>query len=291
MESVKAALLRFVDEQTTDRDVLALMTTAGKPGVAGEFTTDRGKLRERIKKLHSGQVWTESFLTPALCGKVMRRQGEAVTLATQIIQSEEYTTGSLIAGESSDPLAEASSKCMMLLLEAATRRRAATSSIRAATERLAGIPGQRIVALFSEGFSMTAPGGEVAIADVRPAMSGAVHAGVMVYTLDARVALDTKPINIGSFHLSSEMNDAVRDYQHGMALLASQTGGEAFFNIDGLSDCLQKMLNNNRICYHFEYSAPQNKNPGDYRNITVLVKNHPEYRVRAPKGYALAVGP
>lgn len=100
--------------------------------------------------------------------------------------------------------------------------------------------------------------------------------------------MDTKQINIGSLRLSSEMNDAVRDYQHGVALLASQTGGEAFFNIDGLGDQLQKMLDNNRIYYQLAYWPPPDKDPSAYRNITVSIKNHPEYRVRAPKGYVPA---
>jgi VWFA-related protein len=288
METVKAALLNFVNEQATDQDLIALMTTSGKPGVSGEFTKDRNKLREAIKRLRPGRARTDSFLTPALCGKVVRREPQAVTLAMQIIESEEYTTGSFIGGGSGDPQAEAASKCMMLLLEAATRRRAVTSSIRAAAERLEAASSQRVIALFSAGFSMIAPGGEIAIDDVRPAMSTAAHSGVMVYCFDARVALDTRQINIGSLHLTSEMNDAVRDYQHGVALLASQTGGEAFFNIDSLSACMRKMLDGNAVCYRLSYATPQDKNPKAYRSITVSVKDHPEYHVRAAKGYVLA---
>ncbi len=287
MESVKAALKRFVDEQATDQDLVALMTTAGKPGVTGEFTKDKGKLQEGIRKLRPGRAQADSFLTPALCGKVIRREPEAVSLATKIIQSEERTTGSLIT-DVSNPEAEAASKCMMLLLEAATRRKAVATSIRAAAGRLAAVQGQRIIALISEGFSMIAPGGEVAIADVRPAISSAAHAGVMVYAFDARVALDTRPINLGSVHLTSEMNDSVRDYQHGVALLASQTGGEAFYNLDGLVDHLQRMLDNNRIYYPLAYVPPTDKDPNGYRKITVSIRSHPEYRIRAQKGYVLS---
>lgn len=286
LESLRRALKGFIDEQVTDQDLIAVMTTAGKPGVTGEFTKDHSRLQEGIKKVRPGRVQSESFLMPALCGKVSRRVPEAVALATQIIDSEERTTGSLLASESSET--EAASKCMMILLEASSRRKACISAIRAAAEKLAAMPGQRIIALFSEGFSMTAPGGEVAIADIRPAISSAVRAGVMVYAFDTRVVLDTKPINIGSLHLTSEMQDSVRDFQHGVALLASQTGGESFFNVDGLSDQMQKMLDSNRVYYQLAYSPSLDKDPRAYRNITVSVKNHPEYRVRAPKGYVLS---
>ena len=51
MESVRAALLRFVDEQPTHQDLVALKTTAGKPGVTGEFAGDRTGLQDGIRKL------------------------------------------------------------------------------------------------------------------------------------------------------------------------------------------------------------------------------------------------
>jgi hypothetical protein len=90
---------------------------------------------------------------------------------------------------------------------------------------------------------------------------------------------------MGNLHLSSEMNNAVRDLQHGIALLANQTGGEAFFSVGSLGNYLQKMLDDNRIYYQFAYSPPEAKDPQAYRSISVSVKNHPEYRVRAQKGF------
>ncbi len=288
LEGVKAALKRFVADQVTSQDLVALLTTAGKPGAAGEFTRDRDKLRAAIEKIRPGQVPPESFLTPALCGKVGRRDVAAVTLAVQIIQSEERTSGSFMVETGPSPEVEATSKCMMLLLQASSERKAVMSSIKTASERLAAIPGQRIIALFSDGFSMTAAGGEVAIADVQPAISKASSAGVWIYTYNARGMQTEKQINIGSFNLSSEMNDSARDFQHGMALLASQTGGEAFFNITDFSAPMQKMLDGNRIYYQLGYSPPVNQDPRKYRSIAISVKGHPEYRIRAQKGYALS---
>ena len=287
LENVKTAMAGFVQDQSTSQDSIAVMTTAGKPGPAAELTRDRAKLQEAIKKLRAGGGRTDSFLTPALCGKVTKRDPQAVTLAMRVIESEERTSGSVTMTEN-NPEAQAASKCMMLLMDAATRRKAVVAAVRAAAEKLAAVPGQRVIALFSDGFSMTAPGGEVAVADVRPAVSGAASQGSMVYAFDTHGALDTKPINMGSLTLTSEMNDAVRDFQHGLSLLASQTGGEAIFNIDGLIDQLKKMLENNRVYYRLACTAPEDKEPRTYRPLAVSVKNHPDYRVRAQKGYAIA---
>ena len=285
LERVRMALTRFLDEQKADQDPVVIMTTSGKPGGKGEFTADRNKLKEEIKKIRPGRAQFESFLTPALCGKVVRRDPQSVSLATVIINSEDRTSGSMVIPDGGNPEAEAASKCMMLLLETASRRRAVMASIGTAIGRISAVPGQHLIALFSEGFSMVGPGGETAIPDLYPVVSSAARAGVMIYSFDAGVAMASKQVNIESYSLSSEIQNSVRDYQHGMALLASETGGEAFYNLDDLSGQLQKMLGDNRVYYRLAYFPPPGKDPKKYRSINVSVKDHPEYRVRAQKGY------
>jgi VWFA-related protein len=263
------------------------MTTAGKPGVKGEFTTDRIKLKAEMKRIRQGYAQFESFLTPALCGKVIRRDPQALSLTTLIIDSEDRSSGSVQAPARTNTEAEAVSKCRMLLLETESRRRAVTSSIEAAIQKMSAMPGQHMIALFTEGFSMTASGGDPAISEIRPAISSAVVSGVMIYAFDAHVPMASKQANIESYSLSSEILNSSRDLQHGMSLLASETGGAAFYNLDGLSDQLRQMLGDNRICYRLSYYPPSGKDPRKYRRISVSVKGHPEYRVRAQKGYDL----
>jgi VWFA-related protein len=283
--SVRMALNRFVGEQTKEQDVIAVMTTTGKPGIKGEFLTDRTRLKAEIGKLRHGSARFESFLTPSLCSRVIKRDPQAVGLASLILNSEERTSGSMQMPNPTNPEAEAVSKCQMLLLETASRRKSVTSSIDAAVQRMVGMPGQPLIALFSEGFSMIASGGDVAIADVRPAISRAARSGVMVYSFDVNVPMSAKQANIDSYALAGEIVSSKRDLEHGMSLLASETGGGAFHNLDGLSEQLQQMLDENRLCYRLAYYPPSGGDPRNYRSISVTVKGHPEYRVRALRGY------
>jgi hypothetical protein len=78
----------------------------------------------------------------------------------------------------------------------------------------------------------------------------------------------------------------VQDLQHGTALLADLTGGEAFNNSDGLDGQMQLMLDNNRVYYRLAYALPTGKDPSNFRSINVSVKGHPDYRVRTQKGYS-----
>jgi VWFA-related protein len=87
--------------------------------------------------------------------------------------------------------------------------------------------------------------------------------------------------------LSSEIQNSIRDYQLGMAILSNETGGEAFYNLDGISGQLTKMLDGSSIYYRLAYPPPSGKNPKKYHSINVSVKDHPEYHVRTQKGYYL----
>jgi len=285
LERVRMALKRFIDEQKADQDLVTFMTSAGKPGVTGEFTTDRVKLKAAMDKIRPGYAQFESFLTPVLCGKVVQRDPQAVGLASLIIDSENRTSGSVQMPRTGNDEADAVSKCRMYLLETASRRRALMNTIGAAVDKMSGLPGQHLIALFTEGFSMVATGGDIAISEVRPAISSAVRSGVLMYSFDVKDPMNTKPVTIESYALSSEILNSTRDLQHGTALLAGQTGGEAFYNLDGLAGQLQRMLDANRVCYRLVYSPPSTADPRKFRSISLAVKGHPEYQVRTPKGY------
>lgn len=289
LENVRLAITRFLEQRKEEPDLVAIMTTSGKPGGKSEFTTEFGKLQEDLKKVRPGRTQFESFLTPALCGKVVRRDPESLSLANLIINSEDRTSGSMLIPKTGNAEAEAVGKCMMLLLEAASRRKIVMNSIETAIQKMSALPGQHLIALFSEGFSIVASGGETSVADIYPVTGSAVRAGAVIYAFDAKVSMASKQVNIESYSLASEIQNTARDSQHGMALLASETGGDAFLNLDGLSGQLQHMLSENSMYYRLAYLSPSGKDPKKYRSIKVSVRDHPEYQVRAPKGYVMTV--
>ena len=67
---VKRFLTKFVDEQLTDRDVVALITSAGSLGVLEQFTQDRQILKYAIDRLNPGPTLSESMFTPYIAGLV-----------------------------------------------------------------------------------------------------------------------------------------------------------------------------------------------------------------------------
>lgn len=284
VEQVKVALGRFIAGQRGEKDPIVLVTSSGKPGVTGVLGTDETRLKAEISKIRPGYTVFESFLSPALCGKVVQRNPQAVDLAMLILNSEDRSSGSMQIPNTGGE-AEAVSKCRMVLMETASRRRALMASIGAAVAKVSELPGQSIIALFTEGFSMTAAGGDPAIAEVRPAISRAVRSAVMIYSFDAKDPTNQKQANLESYALASEILNSKRDLQHGPSLLTGQTGGDSYYNVDGLSDQLQQMLDANRISYRLGYYPPPAADPLKFRSLSLTVKGRPEYRVRIPQGY------
>jgi hypothetical protein len=89
-----------------------------------------------------------------------------------------------------------------------------------------------------------------------------------------------------SNQLSSYLSDSEHDLRVGMNALAQDTGGKAFFNSNDLKGMLKQVLDDSRLYYALAY-YPLNPAEGKdkAREITVRVKGHPEYDVRAQKRF------
>ncbi len=288
VEVVRNALRQFLGEQKGSQDLVSIVTTTGKPGNKCPFTGDLKVLEAAIQEVRPGKTEHESFLSPALCGKALRGDPQSRSLAEVLLDSETQFSGSIMVPRTGSGQMEVLSKCRMILLEAATRRRVVTNVLGNTIERMAALPGQHLLALCTEGFSATATGGEIAVDDLHPVIAAAGRSGVMIYAFEAKAALSSKAVNVEAYSLTSALQDAKRDLQHGMALLAGQTGGEVFFNLEGIGSQLQAMMDHNLLYYRLVYSPPAGKDPRKFRSVQIALKGRPDCRVRAPKTFFTA---
>ncbi len=88
--AARETLKKFVNEQMTDEDVVALITSTGQLGVLEQFTRDKQMIRFAINRL---LPWPRSsrptLLSPYIAAKALRRDPEAYNLAYAILQAEE----------------------------------------------------------------------------------------------------------------------------------------------------------------------------------------------------------
>ena len=184
------------------------------------------------------------------------------------------------------------SRARRVLAETSYRRRVTLSTLEATVERMADLPGQRLLAFYSDGFSLMDRGGTPDTADLLPAISRAVLSGVVIYSVDSK-GLQAHPLFDasvrGSFSpaMHGYLNSAERDAEDGMNALARDTGGEPSFNTNDLAEPLIAALNQNRFYYLLAYypSEPLTEKDKKFRRLSVKLKDYPKYKIRTQKGY------
>jgi hypothetical protein len=85
--------------------------------------------------------------------------------------------------------------------------------------------------------------------------------------------------------MATYLSAAQRDDKTVLNVLANDTGGVAFPDNNDLLGSLAKGLDANRAYYALAYYPEETKDLKKFRNISIKVRNHPEYSVRSQKGY------
>lgn len=299
LQSVKAGLKRFVDEQVTDRDLVSLVMSTGSLGLLGQFTRDRHILHYAIERI-SAVPREETLFTSSLAAGVERGERDAMAAAIEILRSESgLAFGSPgITGDVDTSMlrTQATAKAREILMAESYRRRVMLLTLKAVVERLAEMDGQRVLAFLSDGFTMMDQNGSVNAFDVQAATSSAVRAGVTIYSIHtagleppAIFSASSPALSPGSFVLVDRaLNESPRELRDGMNALAGDTGGEMFANTNDLNGALKKALDANSAYYTLAYYPASESVDKQFHKLVVRVRNHPEYTVRAQKGFFTA---
>lgn len=290
---VKQALKRFVNQQMTDQDLVCLVTSNGSLGLAEQFTQNRQLLRYGIERIQARVSSQSSHFTPYLASMVLRDDATAWQTAYQIMVAEGKTfpNNRCISPSPVDECSIRATAREILALTSINRKRA-LSTLKYVTDHLADLPGQRIITLFSDGFSLMEEQGAMNTTDLQTVVTHATRSGVVIYSVDAKGLETSSFIGDASFAagiispgFASYMSMSRAEMQNGLNAVANDTGGRFIFNTNDLSSSVKKVLEENRVYYALAYYPNTDKELNKFRRITVKVKGHPEYSVRAQKGY------
>jgi VWFA-related protein len=218
LNAVKQALRRFINEQLTDQDMVALATSSGSLGIAQQFTRNRQLLRYGIEQIRPGPTVLQSYFPTSLAARVLNepadmREGtiiippnnamvcppgtdnpnckphidlpgnkwNALRLATDLVRHREG-----IECPCSLLRARAYQTAMQTLSEASYSRKLTLSILRDFSAQMIGLPGKRMIAVFSDGFTMLDAGGNLSNEETQSAINRAVRSGVVIYSIDAK---------------------------------------------------------------------------------------------------------
>jgi len=365
LNQVKQAVRAFINERLTEQDLVALATSSGTLGIAQQFTRERQLLRYAVEQIRPGPLGRDSLFTPSLAARLIHEgsgagQGRVINSQAPIAGSDMTQTQQVyLAGAAGNAIrlavdivrrenniycpcstvrSFANIRARQVLSEASYARRNTLEIIRGFAEQMAGLPGKRMIAVFSDGFTMYDSGGDLKNEEVQSAISRAVRSGVVIYSINARglqapptidasrnwstgnydcqysetqlisdqfvkemqEGLDPKPKEFpkplpdpacfppDAESLSSFVNDSEREEMNGMYSIANETGGKLLENTNDLAGSLGQAFDENRYYYVLSYYLPAGSDPKKFRSIKVRVRNHPEYTVRAARGFAPA---
>ena len=256
---------KFVKQQMSPADLVAIVTFSVRLSVVVNFTNDRAALEKGIARLVPGAL---SSLGDPLYGAA--QNGEA--------DVQEYTGAAYTADETEFNVFNTDQKL---------------AAVEGLANVLAAIPGRKAVIEFTGGVTQT---GEENRTALRAATDAANRADVSIYSIDARGLFATAPggdvtanaatgtsmfSGASVFHQTDQREDS-RDT---LATLSSDTGGKAFFDLGDLSDAFPKIQQDNAGYYLIGYYLPAGiKRDGRWRTIHVKVKE-PGAHVRYRAGY------
>lgn len=290
---VRQALKRFINQQMTDDDLVALITSNGSLGLAEQFTQNRQILRYGIERIRPQGNLRSSNFTPYIASMALRGDPISWKVAGDILVAEGLSLSPGGCGGPNDlDQCNIRAQAQIVLNEAIVKRKSTLTTLKYVTDRLAQLPGQRIINLFSDGFSLMQEGGSIDTSDIQAVTSHATRAGVVIYSMDAKgleTSFLTGDASLGRIPQGADYTSALSmsrgDMQNGINALAADTGGKLLLNTNDLGNSVAKVIEENRTYYSLAYYPNTDKELNKFRRISARVKDHPEYTVRTQKGY------
>jgi len=293
MAAARKAMTRFVQDQVSTDDLVALATTSGTQGVFQDLTRDREVLERAIARVQSRYQPVEPVGAPYLseyqAELIDQADPEAVNVAVrEVLQTEDYV-GEIGAREKVDAQAR------RMVFEIMQRSGRALEAILGLVRGLAPLPGRKVVVLVSDGFLVGLGAAESRAFDVRRIVDAATRSGVVLYARDTRGLIADVPGGSASFQgpqvltapgarasLQTRGNEAQRQ---SLNAVAEDTGGFLVRNTNDLGQGFGRILRDNEAYYLLAYEPTNGARDGKFRRIEVRLRGRTGLRVRTRSGY------
>jgi VWFA-related protein len=328
VESVHAtrqALTKFVDEQTQQGDLVAIIRTSGGMGALQQFTTDREQLHAAIERVRPtaraqpGAFTSVNMLTrletqisegiPAdnISSADLRKREGSSSAATQATQRTLGQARTPVINELRD-----------LLFTVGT-----LGALNFVVRGLKDLPGRKAVVLFSDGIaifntdSSAADRNDRVVSAMKQLVDHANRASVVFYAIDTRGLQptlfasdntsggprinmpsgpplsvtgigDITPDLLGQQVLGARTVE-IFEGQNGLSYLAGNTGGLAVFNNNDLNKGIRRALDDIGGYYLIGYRPDEStfdlSGHPRFNTWTIKVKDRPNLRVRTRNGF------
>ena len=261
VRAIRAAI-KFLTEQTTPADLIAVMSFSTRFQIVQEFTDDRARLLEAIRGL---------------------RVGEGAELAAEAAAGEEdeiaEDTGSAFTADETE-----------FNIFNTDRK---LSALESAVKLLAALPQKKALVYFSSGVGKTGVENQ---SQLRATVNAAVRGNVAFYPIDARGLMATAPAGdaargsprgagVYSGAMQRQLQARFNDQQETLHTLAADTGGKALLDNNDLTLGIRQAQQHISSYYVLGYYGTNPAQDGRFRRIRVRLALQPAARLDYRSGY------
>ncbi len=266
LRSTRAAQ-KYLDDQMTAADLVAVVAFGNTLKVVANFTNDRELLRQAVDAIVPGH---EAALAQ-LAEVAAAADGETVV--------SEDTGAAFVADDTEFNVFNTDRKL---------------AAVEAVCEVLEGIPGKKSLIQFTSGVTQT---GDENQSQLIAATNYANRSNVSIYSVDSRGVLTATPGGDASAGAAGgnamftgatviSQSQARQDSRETLATLAGDTGGRTFFDVGDFGKIFQSVQSDTSGYYLVGYYSANAAMDGAWRRVHVKIDGLPAgVRVRAREGY------
>jgi VWFA-related protein len=254
---------KYVSEQMSPADLIAVATVSTVLDVLSDFTGDRAKVAQTLAQLG----YTEGTATPP---------PDATTAATD----------ELTAAATEEAAASESTEQDMFNNDVRLR------ALRTLSEALAPLEQKKAIIYFSAGMQRSGQDNQI---ELRTAINAAVRAHVSIYPVDTRGLQAVVPggdatrasgrgQSLFSGRGVQQQFSRLAASQDTLTSLAADTGGRAFTDTNNFGEAFTRVRRDMSAYYLLGYSSSDPSKDGRFRRIQVRTKTD-GYRVESRAGY------
>ena len=310
MNRTRQMLKKFLDNELTSKDTVAIVSTSGQVGFLGQFTRNKLVLEAARNRLSPRPYDVQGFgtgstkMTEYLALNIDTEKSDNRILGFYIGECMKQNMpskrnpayGSLLAALRQTCETDVKTSARAVLMQSASITQNMYASLESFMRSSARMPGRKLAFFVSDGFLLDAGPHAAGLRDkLDRIIDAATRAGVVVYTIDARGlgtstvvdAANSRPLT-GSADpfVSIAQSGEIAATQDALNALAGDTGGRALRNTNYFDRWVDKVLDETSNYYLLAWrpESDEEKLP-KFRHVQVRVIGHPELTARAPKGY------
>ncbi|HEX8847611.1 MAG TPA: VWA domain-containing protein [Pyrinomonadaceae bacterium] len=292
----REALKRFVEEQMSPDDRVAIVSTSGQIGFLQQLTDNRAVLREAISRLNykrNPEAYTGKTRISEYAASQIEDYGnrelfaylmESTKMEQQMGAGNRKADHKLASTYSAGPLL----KNRIRQVQAQTRMDTAATldALRSLIHSSASIPGRKLFFFLSDGFVIDTRKADSAQM-MRRVAQAAAQAGAVVYTMDLRGTFNDSAIDAStndypdfSSRRASLLFGEMTATQEPLRILADETGGRAILNSNSVGDGITQAIRETSEYYVLAWRPDSDEQRDAKARLKITIKDRPDLRVR-----------